>query len=746
MVKSAKYFDLLHLDLLKESWLKVKAKDSSGGIDNLSISQFEENANENISDLLNDLANDRYLPLPYRKVEIDKGADETRILGLLSIKDKVVQHAIKRLIEPAFENIFLDVSYAYREGKGALKAISRVKHILQKDNNSWLISLDIDDFFDSIPHDLLFKKLKTIVADPKLLTLIELCVKMGKVGGLQWQDANKGVPQGAILSPLLANLYLHELDVWMVQKKLGYVRYADDFIILCSVQNQAESALKKTLNLIKTLQVKVNEGYKIAPINEGFDFLGIQFKGGQISLSEKKKGRLIEKITIALANDHYLPGNQFAKILKSITNYYAKLVPPMELAFIDEKIISIISEKATFKSKKEANEKLANLIFVTNTFNDQKKLHVIQIISSIQRKQKTPKKVATLVNKRKREYQAIEAKHSELVIKTIGAFIGKNKKGIVVKVKGKTIASSSMANLQHITILSKGVTLSSDVIEFCTQKNIAIDFFTHTGKQFARLYAPVNADHELWMHQLNAHNNGNGISLAKQITIAKITNQHNLIKYYHKYHKKQDSTFEKFYALNAEKFKTIRQEIKNLEPCHISELRLKIMAAEGRAAAVYWDMIKELIDDDTNFEGRVRKGAKDLVNSLLNYGYAILYSRISIALAQARLNPCISYLHTPQEGKPTLVYDMVEYFRQQAVDRVVFSLIQKHEKLELKGGLLEEETRNKLITHIYERLHRYENYRGEQKKLLQIMELQAKEFAHYLTGKSKKFKPYIAKW
>lgn len=151
------------------------------------------------------------------------------------------------------------------------------------------------------------------------------------------------------------------------------------------------------------------------------------------------------------------------------------------------------------------------------------------------------------------------------------------------------------------------------------------------------------------------------------------------------------------------------------------------------AAIRYWDFIRELIsDDDVDFGQREHQGAKDLFNSMLNYGYAILYVRVWQALLAAKLNPYNSIIHARQEGKPTLVYDMVEIFRSQIVDRVVISLIQKGQDLEVRNGLLTDKTRQLLVKSVMERLARYEKYQGEEIKMEQIILRQAKLLAKAL--------------
>lgn len=160
----------------------------------------------------------------------------------------------------------------------------------------------------------------------------------------------------------------------------------------------------------------------------------------------------------------------------------------------------------------------------------------------------------------------------------------------------------------------------------------------------------------------------------------------------------------------------------------------------------YWGYIRELLsDDDVGFIKRERKGATDLVNCMLNYGYAILYTRIWQALLGAKLNPFDSIIHVRQAGKPTFVYDVVEMFRSQVVDRVVISLVQKGPSLKVEKGLLNEPTKKILIKSILERFNRYEKYRGDEITMEQIIQRQAQEMAVWIdTGK--KYKPYIAKW
>lgn len=199
--------------------------------------------------------------------------------------------------------------------------------------------------------------------------------------------------------------------------------------------------------------------------------------------------------------------------------------------------------------------------------------------------------------------------------------------------------------------------------------------------------------------------------LAVKIIVGKIKNQMNLCKYFNKYHKSVgiDAPFDEL--------------VKSL-------------------SGVLCKM--KMSDDEVEFYSRVKKGASDLVNSMLNYGYSLLYPRIWQAILKKRLNPYVGLVHY-SEGNPNLVFDVIELFRSQAVDRVVISMIQKKEHTVMSGGLLDDETRNLLTRHVYERLNRYEKFRGEEKRLSEIIDLQISELASAIVSGTT-YRPYMAKW
>jgi len=287
-VKGNKWFSLIDKvyrpSTLQTAWEHVKANRGAAGIDRQSIEGFAANAGRYLSELAKDLEQGNYQPQAVRRVEIPKASGKTRPLGIPTVKDRIVQTAVKRVIEPIFEQEFLPVSYGFRPGRGCKDALREVdKHL--KEGHPHVVDADLKGYFDSIPHTLLKERIEERISDGRLLELLAGWLRQDIVKGLERWTPTGGTPQGAVISPLLANLYLHPLDERMA--RLGYrmVRYADDFVILCQSAEQAHDALEEVKAWVEA------NGLSLHPdkthigdcrINgQGFEFLGYRFEAGK---------------------------------------------------------------------------------------------------------------------------------------------------------------------------------------------------------------------------------------------------------------------------------------------------------------------------------------------------------------------------------------------------------------------------------------------------------------------------------
>ena len=755
-MKKKSLFDNLCQDhTLFCAWKAVKEKGASGGIDGMSIDLFDAQLDTHLKKLKQELISKTWQPEPYLRISIPKKNKERRMLGLLCIKDKIVQQAIKRLIEPRFEKTFVSNSYGYRPGKGHSKAVRFAKFCCQNKTYPYVLRLDIDNYFDTIDHELLFRRVYPLIADDEIFRLVQLCVKMGMVNKqMKWNEITQGVPQGAVLSPLLANHYLHSFDQFVLSRTKMYVRYADDFIILCKSREEAEILLTECSTFLEErLKLKLNAPV-ISEVKDGIEFLGIRIDNRNLSLSAEKK----EKLTARIQSEEW-SGRSFCEkgldALKGILNYYVPLLPQNYLTELDEtllchlkKLIQEHWQEIPNKSTLQTALKVIPFFAEENILKkSQLKTELINcylLAQSKETKQKNELKNKRLIAQRKKEYRQKENEASELIVSSYGTFIGVNNKGITVKTMGKKQTLPTTSNLQHITVLSDGVSISSNALAYCMQKRIGIDFFNATGKHTGSFLSAAFMQTSLWTKQANLPLE-NKSKLATNIIIGKIRNQMNLIKYFHKYHKESSETLKQKYSEILPKLKILLAEIKATAGPE-ENYATKLTNMEAKGAELYWGYIRELIQDDgACFTHRERHGATDLVNCMLNYGYAILYARIWQAILHRKMNPTQSVIHAPQPGKPTFVYDVIELFRTQAVDRVVISLIQKKEPLKVQQGMLDRDTKRRLVQNLAERINRYEKYRGNECRFCDIIRLQVKEIADYIE-KGIPYKPYIAKW
>lgn len=744
------------------AWQRVRLKHTAGGIDRQTVENYQEHAEKQIDQLAALLESGKYIQQPYLEAKIPKNETENRTLGLLTINDKIVQTAASFVLTSVFEKSFLNVSYAYRSKKGAVKAIHRVQHLLSKEKLTWLAICDIDNFFDTIPHHLLYNKLLSFLKSPGMVEIIRMFVSMGRVNkSYSWKDSTKGIPQGGVISPMLANFYLYLLDKTMVDNQYGYVRYADDFIILCKSESVAARALNHAVSILTThLQLKLNEGSQVIPVEKGFEFLGISFSGTTLSLSERKYKRLVTKMTDASQIGEGLITEKLQEVLMGITTFYARLVPQETLCRLDDELMSVLRHKAEIEHFTDSQIKKV-IIELTKfdffgTQHNFKKREYIESQLSIRRNKKVTLKPAKQpsaafssvkgVKQRKREYQKLESSGFDLVVNTPSTWIGKQEGRIVVKHKDVVVQEIPLLNLKTIIILGDGVVFSSNVIAACAEYHILINFLGHDGKPYAIIHQPEWFDSSNGLAQLKSYSNGKCFYLIRKIVRAKISNQVNLIKYYGKYYKTRIPAFEPGMVKACESMIKYADEMLSLEEEELDDFRMKAFAMEGLAASNYWETMAIIINTKTTFEKRERQGATDLVNCMLNYGYGILYGRITEALVRARLNPNLSYLHKPENNRPSLVFDFIEEFRQQAVDRPVFALIMKYPRLKCENGLLDIYTKKLLATKVIERLNGIEIFRGMEMRLFEIIHHQARNLREFLLDATPHYKSYIHKW
>jgi RNA-directed DNA polymerase len=276
----------------------VIGKDGAAGVDGQSCARLEAHINETVAELSRLLQTERYEPRPVKRVWIDKlGSTEKRPLGIPTVRDRVVQTALSYVLEPIFERDFAEHSYGFRPGRNAQQAITRVETLLGQ-GQVWVMDADLKGYFDSIPQEKLLEAVAKKVADGRVLRLLKKYLSQGVLDSAKgWQPTEQGTPQGAVISPLLANLYLDPLDHLMVRNRREMIRYADDFIILCPSQAEAEAALAEVKAWVEEAGLVLHPSKtRIVDASQpgGFDFLGWHFERGKKWPRDKSVDRFQE--------------------------------------------------------------------------------------------------------------------------------------------------------------------------------------------------------------------------------------------------------------------------------------------------------------------------------------------------------------------------------------------------------------------------------------------------------------------
>jgi RNA-directed DNA polymerase len=284
---------------MEEAFKEVKSNRGAAGVDGVTIKAFEFGVEDNVQILQRELRGKTYKPRPVKRVYIPKADGSKRPLGIPTVRDRVVQASVRRIIEPIFEAKFLDCSFGFRPNRSAHMALDKIRKDLL-DGYVYVIDADLKSYFDTIPHDKLMSLVREEIVDGSVIGLLESFLQAGIMEGGSFHLNEKGTPQGGVISPLLANVYLHPLDELMTERGHRITRYADDFVICCKSQKGAERVLKSVTRFLEQkLGLTVHPGKTkiVNNIKESFVFLGYEFKQGYwVKPSEKSIKQFKSKV------------------------------------------------------------------------------------------------------------------------------------------------------------------------------------------------------------------------------------------------------------------------------------------------------------------------------------------------------------------------------------------------------------------------------------------------------------------
>lgn len=332
---------------------------------------------------------------------------------------------------------------------------------------------------------------------------------------------------------------------------------------------------------------------------------------------------------------------------------------------------------------------------------------------------------------------------SQLFISGFGLFVGKKSERVVVRKDKSICAQVPLMRLQEIIIASRGVSFSSDLLEELCERGIRVAYLTSSGKPFALVTSPMlTATVETRRAQLEAGNNERGADLCRWIVAGKLHNQEKLMRYFAK---SRDGPRKSALENAAGTLRRLRRAALGVEGSSPGEVRAELMGLEGTGGRMYWKEIGNMLPEELGFAGRSHQGATDAVNAGINYGYGILMSHVWGAVMNAGLEPFAGFLHVDRSGKPSLVLDLVEEFRQPVVDRAIFSWLNKGGQLRLVKGLLDGASRESVASRVLMRLTATEQHRGKQHQIRSIVQMQARLAASAVRG-LRRYRSFSFKW
>jgi len=669
---------------LLNAWEKVEDNDGCAGIDGITVDKFEIDLYKNLTDIQTDLENQAYKPDPLLRFYVEKDSGEKRPLSVPTVRDRVAQTAVMLALNPIFEQEFEDVSFGYRPNRSRHNAIFQIGR-WRDEGFTWVIDADIDSYFDEVDHGILLERLKEIIGDEYVISLIMQWIKSPAYDKDEVIVPPKGLPQGSVISPLLANLYLDKFDEAMEKYKL--VRYADDFVVLCRTKAKAEEALEFVKNTLSSLGLKLNtEKTKIVNFDYGFKFLGAIFVMSMVTMPEPdydKKKTPIDGIEEARKLYASTKGSILGQaLIEAVQESKLSLKTPQP---------EITASPA--EASVELNVEESSLAFMRTLY--------IQNQGSILRRQ--------------------------------------NERFIVCKDE-EIISEIHIMKVEQIIIFGN-CAVTTPAMTTCLKEDIPITFLSSQGRYYGRLESTSNTNIVLQQLQFaRAADENFCLKISKGFVRGKLQNTKALLQ-------RRGQNIK-----DDEIAKVINTMTMNLDSIEKTNNLDQLRGYEGSASAGYFDIFDLLLKNAFGFEKRIRQPPTDPVNSLLGFGYTLLFYNVYSLLAIHGLNPYCGFFHSVRQGHPALASDLIEEFRAIIIDSLVIYLINSgilkdedftYPKTPDTPCLLSNTARKEFLKHFEQKMHSEitHPHTGFHTNYRRCIELQVKELIHCIQDENLQYRP-----
>ena len=599
------------------AWTHVAANNGCAGVDGETIAHFSINVDRSLEKLRNAIAQGTYRSLPLLQIVIPKKQGGWRKLGVPTIRDRIVQQALLNVLHPILEPQFEPCSFAYRPGRSHLMAVEQVERWRDR-GYEWVLDADITQFFDSLNHQRLLAEVAERLTEPKVLDLIQQWITVGSLTARGIELPKAGIPQGAVISPILANVYLDDLDEILTAAGLKVVRFADDFVVLARSHRRILEAQQQVTQLLLDMGLELHpEKTQITTFDRGFRFLGHAFAGDLVVKVQKET-----TAPITQAKD-----------------------PGLRLVHADPAIQPTAMQLALLDALKRSQQPIPPPLFVVLGYAVRPETLVVIASNEL----------------------SWNPDMSTLYLIQQGTYLRREQERFIVEPPKEPATEVPIREVERILVFGN-IQLTTAVISTCLDLKIPVIFLTQLGDYKGHLWSAESDDLILETAQFERQKDqAFQLAIARSVVQGKLWNSKQLLL---RLNRKRQLPTVTAAILKLDEF---REAVGN--PTNTATLD-QIRGYEGAAAAQYFTALNLLITHaDFSLPGRNFHPPTDPVNSLLSFGYTLLYNNVFSLLLAEGLNPYLGNLHGAERAKNYLAFDLMEEFRSPVVDTLVIKSI-----------------------------------------------------------------------
>jgi RNA-directed DNA polymerase len=785
------YARLCDVEVLRAGWFRVQeSKTRAFGVDGITATAFGVVVEKELKALSDELRAGRYCPKPLRRIQIPKLDGGIRNLGVACIRDRVVQAACLSMLEPIYEPTFSRFSYGFRPHRNAHQAVAVARSFIAS-GRQWAVIADIRKCFDTIDHDVLLGILARRIADDEFLALVRnwLTVDVAEFGDLLPNEI--GVPQGESISPLLANIYLDQFDRHFEAMGIPFVRYADDFVIFARSKEAAEDICQRLadfLHDVLRLELKPAKTFYV-PVSEGFDFLGFHITDGSLTVKLERIEVLLQQLSDLIKTFAASGGaldkaaeclSRFNSIARGWRNYFllpgeSALVAQMRDLddrieqtaaihlpdFLRENPAWLCRERmavlpphalpASAGRPSQSASQAASGYPEVESADDSS--WTIQTETGI-RRDSTSLDVRRNGNFQHSNRGAVNATPlltttledgDRLYVLTHGAFIGIDGTDVILRKRRVEIYRRSLDQISLIYLQGYGMNISVEAQIRLAERDVPVVIALPLGNPVAVVTPIETSRSSVRRLQAVRREEPDVVKAGLSMISAKVSNQAAVLKYFSKYRSRTAPDTASCMRSSADEILDLSQKAIRLDPSE-ANVRGMAMGLEGRAAAIYWNQLAQIIPSDFGFAGRITLSAEDPVNQCLNYVYGVLYGEVWRAVVKAGLDPYFGVMHGSLRDQGSLVFDLIEEFRAPFGDRVVMGMLGRGFKPEIgKHGLLRSSSKHLLLQSFIKRWTKGMEYRSRTTSPSKLLGMQAMSLVNVFKNEGS-YRPFRMKW